>query len=343
MKFLKIWACTSVLALCNAVHADPPAYSAAQVTESAVKWQQQPLSRQVLADLASLHQTLTAYCHPHEGAPSLADARTAFGRASVSWGAMRAAVFGPMLEFDTLRLIDFQPTDPEMIHTAATTKPHGEADMILIGSAAKGFPALSWLLFQKDIAPGQDECNYAVEVTHDITDTINSLDWSSHNVGDASEVHAEQKRALQSYFRQLVGGVHDLAWDGLEKPELRIQQGNPPQWPSGDPAQADAYLQRTWKALRKLLASPGGVIGKDPGQRVISVEEYLRDQNDSAAADALHASIVRVDTEFQRVKTSNSDGVAQAADALKALQQCLQGQVSKSLGIDLKFVALGDY
>ncbi len=340
---MKKMACIGLMGFAGLVQAAGTGITAGQVTQSAVKWQQEPLSRQVLSDLATLHQTLASYCKSDERSPDLSKVRTAFGKASVSWGAMRAAVFGPMLEFDTLRLIDFQPTDPEMIHNAALTKPHGEADMILIGSAAKGFPALSWLLFQKNIKPGQAECNYAVEVTHDITDTINSLDWRVHDDGDASEVNAEQSRALQSYFRQLVGGVHDLAWDGLEKPELRIQQGSAPQWPSGDPAQADAYLQQTWKALRELLLMPDPAASQDTAHTVISLEAYLRSRGYSAVANDLHAQIVNVDVQFKRVQTKDTASVNNTADALKVLQNLMQGEVSKTLGFKLNFVALGDY
>jgi len=90
-----------------------------------------------------LQQALDAHCQGGLAIPS----RQAWREALVAWNRLSAVAVGPLVERRSARRIDFQPTRPELIEQAVAATAEGKLDMDLVGSAARGFPALEWLLW----------------------------------------------------------------------------------------------------------------------------------------------------------------------------------------------------
>ncbi len=90
-----------------------------------------------------LQQALDAHCQGGLAIPS----RQAWREALVAWSRLSTVAVGPLVERRSARRIDFQPTRPELIEQAVAATAEGKLDMDLVGSAARGFPALEWLLW----------------------------------------------------------------------------------------------------------------------------------------------------------------------------------------------------
>ena len=91
----------------------------------------------------ALQQALDAHC----GGGLAIPARQAWREALVAWDRLSTVAVGPLVERRSARSIDFQPARPELIEQAIAATAEGKLDMALVGSAARGFPALEWLLW----------------------------------------------------------------------------------------------------------------------------------------------------------------------------------------------------
>ena len=102
-----------------------------------------------------------------------------YAKAYLAWLELSAVVMGPMLDNNTVRQIDFRPLRLNLLERAIKKQPQGAQAMALIGSPAKGFPALEYLLTQNDFKSGTPQCNYAHEVVLDIARTVAGLRWQT--------------------------------------------------------------------------------------------------------------------------------------------------------------------
>jgi predicted lipoprotein len=142
---------------------------------------------------------------------ALENARRHWLNSLLAWERLSAVNFGPVLERRSQRQIDFTPTRPRMIEKAVKSAPASAADMELIGTPAKGLPALEWLLWVKPIQPASAECRYAVRVAADIEREAQALQAAPAPVADDSVV-------LGEWANQWVGGLERLRWSGMEMP-----------------------------------------------------------------------------------------------------------------------------
>lgn len=102
-----------------------------------------PRTVEYIRRVEALQQALDAHCQGGVVIP----ARTAWREALVAWDRLSAVAVGPLVERRSARRIDFQPSRPEAIEKAVAAQAEGTLDMELVGSAARGFPALEWLLW----------------------------------------------------------------------------------------------------------------------------------------------------------------------------------------------------
>jgi hypothetical protein len=119
---------------------------------------------------AQLAPAIQALCNaPAEQAePALQQARQGWLTTLDAWERLSAVAIGPVLERRSQRQIDFTPTRPRLIEKAVKSAPADAAAMELIGTPAKGLPALEWLLWVKPAQPASPECRYAVQVAAEI-------------------------------------------------------------------------------------------------------------------------------------------------------------------------------
>lgn len=105
-----------------------------------------PRSEQFSAKTAAL-ENLAGRLAAHPDAALLDSARTAWKAASLSWAALQATRLGPIA--DQSARIDFWPTRPNLIEQALEGVDRLDSNRLanLTASAAKGLPAVEWLLF----------------------------------------------------------------------------------------------------------------------------------------------------------------------------------------------------
>ena len=121
-----------------------------------------------------------------------------YAKAYLAWLELSAVVIGPMLDNNTVRQIDFRPLRLNLLERAIKKQPQGAQAMALIGSPAKGFPSLEYLLTQNDFQANTPQCNYAHEVVLDIARTVAGLKWDdAQALGAQPGLGAHGKAALE--------------------------------------------------------------------------------------------------------------------------------------------------
>lgn len=111
-------------------------------------------------------RALAGFC---SGAETNAGAlRTQWRQTHAAWLALSTPNIGPLVVRRSLRQIDFTPIRSQLIERAVRKAPQTAADMELIGTPAKGFGALDWLLHQ-GLKPSTAECAFALQVAKAIT------------------------------------------------------------------------------------------------------------------------------------------------------------------------------
>jgi len=148
---------------------------------------------------------------PPQAAPAMQQARQHWLATLTEWERLSAVAFGPVLERRSQRQIDFTPTRPRLIEKAVKAAPATAAEMELIGTPAKGLPALEWLLWVKPIQPGSAECRYAVQVAAEIEREAAAL-------AAATPASVDAQAALSELVNQWIGGLERLRWANLEMP-----------------------------------------------------------------------------------------------------------------------------
>ena len=116
-----------------------PIYAPADLLQGLYGHALQPLAQEVVREAQALAAAL-ATC-----GPAVAPARTAWVRCMLAWERLSAVAVGPLITRRSLRAIDFQPTRPALIQRALAAGPGW--DLALVGTPAKGLPALEWLLW----------------------------------------------------------------------------------------------------------------------------------------------------------------------------------------------------
>ena len=195
-----------------------------------------PRAVELVADSARLTRVMEDYC----GAPTQ-DAEAALNRARRSWNAslvdwdrVSAVAIGPVLDYRMQGKLDFTPTRPRMIRKAIKDAPASAADMDRIGTPAKGFPALEWLLWTKPIQPASPECRYAVQVAREIEREAQFMEKTFREAAAAKIDAADAKKALSEFVNQWVGGLDRLRWADMEKPArkaITTGRNGPPEYP----------------------------------------------------------------------------------------------------------------
>ena len=320
-------AASFVLLAATVAHAGTPGF-----IQSVYRDWMAPNAADFARDSARLAPALQALCDaPADKADaSLQPARQQWLTTLSNWERLSAVAIGPLIERRSQRQIDFTPTRPRLIEKAVKSAPTSPADMELIGTPAKGLPALEWLLWVQPVQPASPECRYAVQVAAEIEREAVALDEAYKQAAQRTPDSAAATAALSELVNQWVGGLERLRWANMEMPvrvAMTSKRDISPDFPRrGSGASADSWAAQ-WTALRALAAGSGPM----------SVETALRERGQAKVADALVRAIRQADARMQGLTIGDKAKILAAAKELAALKRLAEEQVAPALGVSIGF------
>lgn len=328
-----------------------PFYSVDQTLQS-IAVHHYGLRQQILKqELKALETSASSYCR---GKSTMAEVQTQHARSYEAWLELSAVVWGPLLKDNTARQVDFRPLRINLLERAVAKAPKTQSDMATVGSPAKGFPALEYLLHGEPAKPATAQCNYLQAVVRDIAVVIEPLDFSVAGAGTVENPDAGNtgdNKGLQLYFNQLIGAVHILGWEHIEKPLLKAREQSPAKSPASGMATAGAWhalpslpaqaqWSARWKSIDGLLALDAGLPANqvpDPTQHSLPLEAYIRGLGQLALADELVQKTRQVRAAIQSARPAQLDSVQPAVTALKNLKAFLERDVAQGLKVAIQF------
>lgn len=313
-----------------------PYYDASEVLNSTVTHHYAKDTAALLAQLDQLDNSTTKYC---QGDLPIDALKTQYSKTYLVWLELSAVVMGPMLQNNTVRQIDFRPLRVNLLERAIKKQPQGAEAMALVGSPAKGFPAIEYLLGQPGFKAASPQCNYAQEVVKDMTRTVADLNWQPAKPN--SEEDADSLKAdMQLYFNQLVGATHNLAWERMEKPLLKNRddtaKGGAPDWPYAELGLTENAWKAQWQGIADLLVVSSQTV-PNADQQVVPLEAYLRGLGKIGLADTLLVHSNAVTAAVKANDVSKPASVEQSVKASKALKGFLETEVAKGLNVSIQF------
>ncbi len=279
-----------------------------------------PRAVELVVASEDLTQALEVYCGKQDAPSDLDQPRRAWRDALDRWERLSAVAIGPVLERRAQRRIDFSPTRPRMIEKGIRSAPKTPADMELIGTPAKGFPALEWLLWVKPAQPGSPACAYAVQVAAEIQREAQAL-------AAARPAEAGQGAALAELLNQWVGGLERLRWADMEMPARVAMTGGKeaPDYPRRDSGASAMSWAARWASLRDLAVGPH------------SLEAALRQAGHAPVAEALAGAVGRANAAMAGLPAGDTPRILEAARELAALKRLVENEVATALGVSIGF------
>ncbi len=234
-----------------------------------------------------------------------------------SWEGLSAVAVGPLLTRRSQRQIDFMPTRPRLIERAVKAAPADAAAMELIGTPAKGLPALEWLLWVKPARPASPACRYAVLVAAEVEREARVL------------AAAPAAVELDELVNQWVGGIERLRWSSLEMPArvaLTTGGGQVADFPRRASGATAASWAAQWASLREWAVGGAG-----------SLEAELGRRGQDEIAVALARAVERTDVAMRGLDTDDTGRILAAAKALADLKRLVENRVAPGLGVRIGF------
>jgi uncharacterized protein len=291
-----------------------------------------PRAVELVADSARLTSALRTYCaaSPQDSVVTLNAARQAWNTSLVAWERLSAVSIGLMLDYRMQGKLDFIPTRPRMIVKAVEAAPESAADMDRIGTPAKGFPALEWLLWTKPARPSTAECRYAVQVAMEIEREAKFMETGFREAVASTVDAAAAKKAVSDWVNQWVGGLEHLRWADMEKPARKATTTGSdvrPDYPRSDSGATAASWAAQWESLRALAEGAG------PG----SLASMLRARQQGQLADELSGTVERANKAMAGLGSNESKSVLTAARELSTLKRFVEDKVAPALDVHIGF------
>ncbi len=258
-----------------------------------------------------------------------------------AWDALSSVTTGAVLERRSQRQIDFWPVRPALVERAISRSPKGEDAMQLVGTPAKGLPALEWLLWTRPATPGTPACAFAQEVAKDVEREAQALVQAETLIAAQNwEENADASgKAVAEWINQWFGGLEQLRWTQMEKP-LKAAPGNErPAYARLASGSDAASWQAQWKALRE----QAGVTPAQrrappaPGEALVPIEAVLLGKGHIALAAKWSTALAQVDKAMVSVDPARTASLLNATTAMKSVSVLFQNEVASSLDIPLGF------
>lgn len=302
-----------------------PSYLPPDFVDGALKFWFVPRAKDFAARADAMVTALGAGCGP--------SAQSAWREALLAWVRLSAVAVGPLLERRSARRIDFQPTRPESIERAVAAQPAGEAAMERVGSAAKGFAALEWLLWSPRPSAGQ--CRYAGELAQDIAREAAALKAAFVAQRDRERDDEAVVAAMGEMVNQWIGGIEQLRLQGIERPlhEARSRGRTKPPFPRALSGSSAAERGARAQALRALAvfdakAAPAA------GAGLVPLETYLRGKGLNPLADRLRTAATQAGN---GLSSDAMPALQTAARRLASLKHLAEADVAPALDVRVGF------
>lgn len=291
---------------------------------------------------SSLLSDLQAFCHPPTGATTAmtAAALQAQWRTSVSaWDRLDALELGPLVQRRSARVVDFMPVRPAMLERAIAQAPADAAAMERIGSPAKGFEALEWLLWPEVPQAGSSRCNYALAVAGHLARESDALVAAFESRAGVEPEQNLAEATFSEVINQWVGGIESLRWAFMRKPlEVAESRGEAATFPRQRSGQTAASWAARWRSLQSYA-----VLGaretppREGSTSLIPFESWLRSRGANALADRLVQVTAAADLAVSAARPDEAPSVRAAAAALARLTALAQQDLAPALSVSLGF------
>jgi predicted lipoprotein len=289
-----------------------------------------PRSAELVAESAKLTRALQGYCVAPDADAALLEARRAWRTGLLAWERVSTVAVGPVVDRRLRSRLDFMPTRPRLITRAVAAAPASADDMDLIGTPAKGFPALEWLLWTNPMQPVSAECRYAVQVAMEIEREAQVLEKLFRQDAAAALNGQSAQLALRELVNQWLGGLERLRWAQMEKPVQEAatsEKKTAPEFPREASDATAASWAAQWETLHALADGLGGA----------SLAGLLRERGQPKVAEALSQSVVQADTGMAQVDPADPAQVMASARRLSALRRVLESDVAPALDVRIGF------
>ena len=323
----------SVLGSAAHAQAVTPFYTPGDFMRSAYRFWYAPQAASFAEQAAALPAAITAVCERGDAA-ALAGARERWKATALAWDHLSGVQVGPLVQRRSSRQIDFTPTRPELIKRAIEKAPTDAAGMEVVGTPAKGLPALEWLLWKQPIAKATPACSYAVQVAADIEREAAALNKAFAELAakPPGDNEAAQVPALAELVNQWTGGLERLRWGEMEKPRLSREAA----FSRSASGQTGARWAAQWKALNTLGAAQGQTALR-PGSAIAPLETYMRGLGRDAPADQLARAMGKADKAMRNLNVNNRAAVTSASRAIADVKKVAEAEVAPAMEVSLGF------
>ena len=264
--------------------------------------------------------------------------REAWQQTLLAWSSLSSPAIGPVVTRQTQRMIDFWPALPSLIDASIIKAPQTVADLVRIGTPAKGLPAMDDLLL-RDV---HDEVtfHYLELLTQDIAAEAQGLERELRQMAAQDwplqdEATAE---AFTEWGNQWLGGLDRLRWMQIEQPVQRARtrpqqfNGKPP-FPRLQAQDNRVEWRARWQALLA-QARTSAQVRNGP----IPIETLLRQQGHAALADRWAAALDASTQELDQLPTPVDDAsLMHLSRTMKVASQMYLDEVAQALGILIDF------
>lgn len=321
-----------------------PFYGPPAFVKGAYQYWYAPRANAFANEAAALPIAIERLCNAHTAAATepLQYARTRWQSAGLAWDALSAIAAGPLLQRRSARQIDFAPTRPELIARAVRLNPTDVQAMERVGTPAKGFPALEWLLWTQPVAPGSPACRYTVLAAREIEAEAKAL---AHAFGElaARDWAADEPAAvaaMSELLNQWVGGLERLRWAHMEKPlrsaRTSSARNNVPAYPRAASGSTRQSWAAQWQGLRALAVASGNE-APAPGAGLVPLETYLRGRGLNPLANKVASAAVQVTRQLQAADPSDANRTLAAARAASGLKRLAEVEIAPALEVNIGF------
>ena len=328
------WHSARVHAQSNWSRVAVPLYTAAQFMQGVHRYWTAPKSADFASQSKVLTQAVQALCAaPAARAPAaLETARKQWRTTMAAWERLATVASGAIIERRSRRQIDFMPTRRALIERAIKAAPANAAALESISAAAKGLPALEWLLWSHPTPPALTECRYAALVAADIEREALALQAAFELAAKKDWDEAAAVAAMGEVINQWIAGIERLRWPNMEKP-LRAE-GKSSALPRASSGSDAISWAAQWEALRA-YATLIGQAAPQPGTALVPLESFLRGRGRNREADALVRATQRADARMQSLVPSGRASVMAAARELTSLKRMSETELAPALKVKI--------
>jgi predicted lipoprotein len=275
-------------------------------------------------------KALDAMCRA-PNADSLQAARLGWVDTMLAWESAGAILIGPLLERHTAANIDFWPPRPNMIEAVLRNPPSDTITLRRTGVAARGLPALEWLLWASGESPpaaaSPGACGYALLIAQDLLEEAQALVAELTAIGNRTPAPDAVQPLLGELINQTIGAVDVLRRKRLLNP---VTVRNPKSFARSLSGEAQAAWLAQWDSIRDLL------IG-NRADGAWTVSNLLKESGLGAAARRLEATVAQSDSAIRKAVIADPASIKRAAEMLMTLRRTVESEVAEPLAIPVSF------